>query len=69
MELNSTTRTCRLCLETSDNLVNVFTSFQNSTIAAILSKYFWFQVRRFFIAFIETLSTDDRLHNYTGLRK
>lgn len=59
MDLNSTTRRCRLCLETSDDLVNVFEAFQNSTIAAILSKYFWFQVRLFFRFFFINLSAND----------
>lgn len=37
-------RLCRLCLETSDDIVNIFESFQGSTIASILTQHFWFQV-------------------------
>ncbi|XP_037044366.1 transcription factor grauzone-like [Bradysia coprophila] len=34
---------CRLCLESSDGLVNIFEQFQDSTIASVLAKHFWFQ--------------------------
>ncbi|KAG4070939.1 hypothetical protein HA402_001376 [Bradysia odoriphaga] len=37
---------CRLCLETSDGLLNIFEKFQGSTIASVLAKHFWFQINK-----------------------
>ncbi|XP_037046655.1 transcription factor grauzone-like [Bradysia coprophila] len=34
---------CRLCLQNSVDSVNIWQTFQDSTIASILSKHFWFQ--------------------------
>lgn len=47
METTSSVRLCRLCLEAtfgSDNLLNIFDD-EGSTIASILTKHFWFEVR------------------------
>ncbi|KAJ6633995.1 Transcription factor grauzone [Pseudolycoriella hygida] len=38
---------CRLCLERTDDVVNVFDKFQGSTIASILTQHFWFQVCKY----------------------
>ncbi|KAG4071025.1 hypothetical protein HA402_001462 [Bradysia odoriphaga] len=38
------TKLCRLCLESSDEMLNIFENPQNSTIPSILIKHFWFQV-------------------------
>lgn len=43
MDTNSIER-CRLCFESSDDFVNVFENFQDSTIATVLTQHFWFQV-------------------------
>lgn len=50
--VSNSTQLCRLCLETSDYLVNIFESFQDSTIASILTQHFWFKVNRLAIVFI-----------------
>lgn len=53
MDTNSIER-CRLCFESSDDFVNVFENFQDSTIATVLTQHFWFQVwyRIFAIVFL-----------------
>ncbi|XP_037037052.1 transcription factor grauzone-like isoform X1 [Bradysia coprophila] len=38
------TQLCRLCLQASDDVLNIWETFLDSTIAAILAKHFWFQV-------------------------
>lgn len=43
MDSNSSSA-CRLCFKASDNSVNIFDKFQDSTIASILTQHFWFQV-------------------------
>ncbi|KAJ6634063.1 Transcription factor grauzone [Pseudolycoriella hygida] len=35
---------CRLCIENASDVVNVFDTFEDSTIASILTQHFWFQV-------------------------
>ncbi|KAJ6626763.1 Transcription factor grauzone, partial [Pseudolycoriella hygida] len=46
MDSNSV-QLCRLCLESSCDVVNVFDRFQDSTIASILTQHFWFQVCKY----------------------
>lgn len=43
---------CRLCLQSGDDLVNIWENFEDSTIATVVQKHFWFQVRwrAFFVA-------------------
>ncbi|XP_037044358.1 transcription factor grauzone-like isoform X2 [Bradysia coprophila] len=42
---SKSTHVCRLCLESSDDdLLNIFEKFQDSTIALVLAKHFWFQI-------------------------
>ncbi|KAG4071036.1 hypothetical protein HA402_001473 [Bradysia odoriphaga] len=41
---SNSTQICRLCMETSDGLVNIFEAFQDSTIASVLAKHFWFEI-------------------------
>lgn len=54
---SNTPQLCRLCTETSDNLVNISETFNNSTIASILSQHFWFEVivMRFAFIFIQKI--------------
>ncbi|KAJ6641728.1 1,5-anhydro-D-fructose reductase [Pseudolycoriella hygida] len=42
--MNDSTQLCRLCLENSNDFVNIYEKFQDSTIAAILTQHFWFQI-------------------------
>ncbi len=44
MDFN-TKKLCRLCLQSSDDVINIWQTFNDSTIASILAKHFWFQVR------------------------
>ncbi len=47
MDIDKKLNICRLCLKSSDDIVNIWNSFQDSTIASILSKHFWFEVSCF----------------------
>ncbi|KAG4067408.1 hypothetical protein HA402_009645 [Bradysia odoriphaga] len=40
------TQLCRLCLQSSEDVVNIWKTFQHSTIATILAKHFWFQINK-----------------------
>ncbi|KAJ6641729.1 Transcription factor grauzone [Pseudolycoriella hygida] len=46
MDFNSTVGLCRLCLNESDDVMNIFDKFENTTIASILEQHFWFQVNK-----------------------
>ncbi|XP_037049995.1 zinc finger protein-like isoform X2 [Bradysia coprophila] len=37
---------CRLCLKINDDVVNIWDTFQDSSIASIVAKHFWFQVNK-----------------------
>ncbi|XP_037044364.1 transcription factor grauzone-like isoform X4 [Bradysia coprophila] len=43
---SNSTQICRLCLETSNGLVNIFETFQDSTVDSVLAKHFWFQINK-----------------------
>ncbi|KAG4070998.1 hypothetical protein HA402_001435 [Bradysia odoriphaga] len=43
---SNSTQICRLCLETSGGLVNIFEKFQDSTVAFVLAEHFWFQIHK-----------------------
>ncbi|KAJ6633116.1 Transcription factor grauzone [Pseudolycoriella hygida] len=43
----NSTQLCRLCLERTGDVVNVFDKFQGSTIASVLTQHFWFQVCKY----------------------
>ncbi|XP_037044367.1 transcription factor grauzone-like [Bradysia coprophila] len=43
---SNSTQLCRLCLETSGSLVNIFETYQDSTVASVLAKHFWFQINK-----------------------
>ncbi|XP_037033934.1 transcription factor grauzone-like [Bradysia coprophila] len=40
--MDSHSQLCRLCLQNSDETVNIWKTYQDSTIAVILAKHFWF---------------------------
>lgn len=65
MDSNSS-QLCRLCLESSDDVVNIFDKLQDSTIASILTQHFWFQVARianFVFVYIEYTNDSCLLHS------
>lgn len=62
---SNSTRLCRLCLKASDDAVNIFAKFNDSTIASILSQHFWFQVDRLATVLLFTLRANDSTFLYS----
>ncbi|XP_037047667.1 zinc finger protein 93-like [Bradysia coprophila] len=46
MDSSNQPQLCRLCLRTIEDVVNIWETFQDSTIATVLAKHFWFQLNK-----------------------
>lgn len=74
MSSQAAQKLCRLCfLQTvSDDSVNIWDKFQNSTIASIVTKHFWFEV--IFVCWCllflttEAMSTDEKTKAFVQFR-